>query len=232
MAVSIPTRQTWLSSLNSDQLKRVQRQLNNFVSDTGLKGYAPLIVDGKNGQHTRNRVVVCKYFLGYLGKRDPMVNRRFMRRLDHPNWPLYSTPARIKRGHDRRVRHNAAWKKAHSYLPGTVSTFDGVAVASYFIPILQWCRANGWKGRLVSGYRTPEYSEHLCMVMCGAPRCPGRCAGRTTNHSGNDYRKTPTGAVDVSDYVNFRNIVARCPIAPRIFNALPNDLVHFSPHGN
>lgn len=232
MAVSIPIRQTWPADLKSDQIARVQRQLNDFVRSTGLKGFAPLIVDGKNGRHTRDRIRVAKYFLGYVGARDTKVNRRFMRRLAHPNWLIYSTPARTKRGRERRKHHNAIWVREHSNIVGHVGSFDGVAVAAYFIPILLWCRAHGWKGRLVSGYRTPAYSEHLCYVMCGAPTCAGRCAGRYTNHAGLDYRKTPTGAVDVSDYVNFGRIVRSCPLTPHIYNALPNDLVHFSPHGN
>ena len=232
MSVSIPTKQTWLDKLDSDQMKRVQRQLNEFYTKTGLKGYPSLIVDGKNGQLTRGRVRTAKYFLGYLGERDTQVNRRFMRRLDHPNWPLYSTPARILRGQRRRKAHNVVWTREHSYAPGHVGTFDGRQVAAYFIPILEWARKHGWRGTVVSGYRTPAYSEHLCYVMCGAPSCPGRCAGRATNHAGLDYRRTPTGAIDVSDYINFGRIVANYPGTPKIHNSLPNDRVHFSVHGN
>lgn len=230
--VYIPRKQTWLADLKSYQIVRVQKQLNEFIRHTGLKGYAPLIVDGKLGKHTKDRIRIAKFFLGYLGKRDTRVNRRFMRRLEHPNWIVLSTPARVLRGRKRRKAHNIAWAKNRSNLPGHVGTFDGIPVAAYFIPILEWCRAHDWRGRLVSGYRTPEYSEHLCYQMCGAPRCPGRCAGRYTNHAGLDYRKSPTGAVDVSDYVNFGRIVRNCPLSPHIYNALPDDLVHFSVHGN
>ena len=232
MAVSIPVRQTWPARLTPAQIERVQRQLNAFVNKTGLKGYAPLIVDGKNGTHTRARIRIAKYFLGYKGARDTQVNRRFMRRLDHPNSVLYSTPARILRGRNRRRAHNEAWTKMRANLPGHVGTFDGIPVAAYMVPILQWCRSHGWRGRLVSGYRTPAYSERLCYQMCGAPSCPGRCAGRATNHAGLYPDRTPSGAVDVSDYINFGQIVARCPLSPKLHNYLPNDRVHFSPRGN
>ena len=106
--------------------------------------------------------------------------------------------------------------------------FDGKPVAAWFVPWLNKIRARGrWKGYLVSGWRDPEYSEQLCINMCGAPSCPGRCAGRASNHSGSSY---PAGAVDVSDYYNFA-AEARAVGAP-FFNALgAQDPVHFSTSG-
>lgn len=63
----------------------------------------------------------------------------------------------------------------------------------------------GWDGGLSSGWRSPEYSESLCRNMCGAPSCPGRCAGRSSNHS--QVGSPNWGAIDVyPQYVKFGQI--------------------------
>ncbi len=111
-----------------------------------------------------------------------------------------------------------------------VGRYDGVPVALWLIPYLDWAREHGWKGRLVSGWRDPNYSRSLCLRMCGAPSCPGRCAGLSSNHVGS---ASPRGAVDVTDYVTFGRLMERCPLQPRIYNALgARDPVHFSATGN
>ena len=230
--VFIPLRPRWLSSLSPKQVERVQRQLNAFTN-AHLHGVHPLIVDGKVGKLTRDRVVACKYWLGYEGKRSAQVKRHLMGQLAHPGWRVLFPRGWVAIGRKRRAAEVAKWRANHQagVKIGT-AIFDGVTVAAYFPPILTWCREHGWKGRVVSGYRTPAYSEHLCELMCGAPTCAGRCAGRTTNHAGLDPNAIPCGAVDVTDYVNFARVVAGCPIKPRIWNALPSDRVHFSPRGN
>jgi hypothetical protein len=111
----------------------------------------------------------------------------------------------------------------------SVGTFDAKQCASWLIPYLAWARQNGWQGRLNSGWRDPVHSEGLCLKMCGAPTCPGRCAGRRSNHSGS---VKPNGAIDVSDEIRFGQLMARCPLSPPIFNDLPNDRVHFSATGH
>lgn len=108
-----------------------------------------------------------------------------------------------------------------------VVEFDGVPCAAWIAEWLKKSREHGWNGVLVSGYRDPEYSEQLCYAMCGAPSCPGRCAGRASNHAGKDY---PAGAVDVSDFYNFGAIQKR--IGSPLINALgAQDPVHFSVSG-
>jgi hypothetical protein len=92
--------------------------------------------------------------------------------------------------------------------------------------VLRIRSAGRWQGRVVSGYRTPVYSERLCFDMCGAPRCPGRCAGRDSNHARKGGR---SGAVDVTDYFTF---AAECRrLSSWLTNALPNDRAHFSDSG-
>lgn len=108
-----------------------------------------------------------------------------------------------------------------------VETFDGKEVAAWIVPWLQKSRDAGWGGVVSSGYRTPEYSESLCFDMCGAPSCPGTCAGRSSNHSGKKY---PAGAVDVTDFETFGRIQPE--IGSPLKNDLPADRVHFSVSGH
>jgi hypothetical protein len=107
-------------------------------------------------------------------------------------------------------------------------TVDGKQVATQLgQEVLKIRKAGRWKGQVVSGYRTPEYSEQLCRNMCGKPSCPGLCAGRSTRHATKGGRN---GAVDVSDYYTF---AAECRrLGSWLENHLPRDLVHFSDIGN
>ncbi len=110
-----------------------------------------------------------------------------------------------------------------------MATFDGRPVAAWMKPYLVWARNQGWRGTLNSGWRSPAYSEQLCRNICGAPSCPGRCAGRASNHAGS---VKPAGSLDVSDYARFGELMRRCPLEPRIHNALgARDPVHFSHSG-
>jgi hypothetical protein len=214
--------------------KARQRRLNAWTSKH-LKGVTPLRVDGDPGAATRKRIVNVKYWLGYR-KPDSRWDPQFHKRLISTFNPRLSPAAMIARGVARRQTHNRAWQKSHNTGVKTtgVTVYDGRTVAAWFVPYLNWARYVGhngvrWSGRLVSGFRTPAYSEHLCYAMCGAPRCPGRCAGRFTHHS--QYIK-PAGAVDVTDYIRFGWLMQFCPYLPHIFNVLPNDRVHFSATGN
>lgn len=106
---------------------------------------------------------------------------------------------------------------------------NGRLVCGWIAEELAKARGYGWRGSVVSGYRTPAYSESLCFHMCGRPSCPGRCAGRNTNHArGPAY---PLGAVDVTDYWHLQQICRQHGL--RIHNGLPSsDPVHFSHAGN
>lgn len=105
--------------------------------------------------------------------------------------------------------------------------FDGVVVDAEFITWLKRARAHGWKGEVISGFRDPLYSEGLCMAMCGAPTCPGKCAGKGSRHS----QKWGNGAVDVTDYYTLGRIFAEMG-APFKNSLGPADPVHFSKAGN
>jgi hypothetical protein len=108
-----------------------------------------------------------------------------------------------------------------------LATFDGKVAAAWIVTWLEKSRKAGWTGTVTSGYRTPEYSTSLCIAMCGAPSCPGRCAGASSNHSGKVY---PAGAVDVTDYTRFGQIQPQ--IGSPLRNDLPIDPVHYSVSGH
>jgi hypothetical protein len=207
------------------EIRQLQRNLNSFTN-RWLDKVAPLKVDGDKGHATNTRIRTAKYYLGYTGKpqRSSSVSEVFRKRLAHPKGD--AVPARMRaRGEERR---KAQHEKVAN--PTGVTTFDGRPVAKWMVKYLEYARARGWKGTLNSGYRDPDKSEHLCIIMCGHPTCPGRCAGRNSNHSG---KVAPNGALDVSDYVKFGQLMARSDAPnPRIFNALgAQDPVHFSVSG-
>lgn len=203
---------------------RRQRELNRWT-ERYLRGVGPLRVDGEVGYATRSRTMAVKWYLGYGQDRDAEWTGPFVRRLRHPHSRHHSSAAMLTTGVTRR-KHQ---RRTNAPRPTSgVATFDGRPCAAWLVPYFLWARAHGWEGTLVSGWRDPAYSEHLCFQMCGAPACAGRCAGRSSNHAGS---VKPKGAGDVSDYVNFGHVIAGCPYEPHIFNALPSDPVHFSATG-
>jgi peptidoglycan hydrolase-like protein with peptidoglycan-binding domain len=225
-AEPVPTRP---GTMSRDQVMGLQKALNAFTGKH-LKGIGPLMVDGVVGPATKKRIREAKAYLGYTGvaRRSSSIDRDFIRRLRHPRSARFSSPAMLARALDRRRKQRRAAKESMEPRAG-VATFDGKPVAAWLKPYLVWARNNGWQGTLNSGWRDPAYSEQLCRNMCGAPSCPGRCAGRTSNHAGS---VKPAGAVDVSDYARFGALMRRCPLQPRIFNALgARDPVHFSVTG-
>ncbi len=213
------------------EVKQLQRGLNRFTHKR-LRGVGPLLVDGVMGRSTKSRIRMVKYYLGYKGKLNSRADHDFRSRLWHPNSIRYSSLARVRRGRKRRVsqRKKARANARSASASHGVSTYDGRPVATWLVPYLKWARAHEWRGTLNSGWRDPKYSQSLCFRMCGRPSCPGKCAGLSSNHVGS---VRPRGAVDVSDYVRFGQLMQRCPLQPRVFNALgARDPVHFSASGN
>lgn len=218
--------------LTKDQVRDVQRALNAFTKKR-LRGVAPLIVDGDKGQATDQRIRKCKWYLGFKAPTGAGVEKRFIQRLRSPRDRSLFPHGYVRRGIKRRVAQRLRYRKQQAYAliaPG-VTLFDGVPVAKVAVKYLVFARAHGWAGRLVSGFRDPNYSQSLCYGMCGQPSCPGTCAGLGSNHVGKTEERF---ALDVSDYVKFGQLMARpdAPQNPRIFNDLPNDRVHFSPNGH
>lgn len=211
-------------------VRALQRALNHFTTRY-LDGVPALHVDGDLGPATKKRVVQCKVWLGYEGRPMPTADREFRERLWHPKDDRFSTRERIARGNRRRSAQRREWREELRQADGHdgVVLYDGVPCAAVAVPILNWCREHGWDGVLVSGWRSKKYSRGLCISMCGAPSCPGRCAGESSNHVGLTVDRF---ALDVTEYAEFERIVAQCPLEPRIKNELDErDPVHFSPSG-
>jgi len=138
----------------------------------------------------------------------------------------------------RELDRRAIAKKlrfTHNHRPKTVqergvADFEGDQVASWMVKFLKESRAKGWDGQLISGFRSPQFSESLCLDMCGQPKCPGRCAGKDSNHVGLVH---PAGAIDVSpeSASQFASIQSR--IGSPLRNDMPTtDPNHFSVSGH
>lgn len=224
--------------MSKRDIAHLQHELNYYFATFLPRTTTPLIVDGKRGSHTVRRVRLAKWLNGKQKPLDSTVTPDFLHRLRHPKSLRFANKATVARGIYRRRNFRRSHKKnlqAAARRHG-VGTFDGVPCALWMIPYMVWAREEGpkhgvpWFGRLVSGFREPAYSEHLCYGMCGAPSCPGRCAGRASHHSQDD---PPNGSIDVSDYTRFAAAMRKCPLEPRIFNSLgAQDPVHFSSTGN
>ena len=210
----------------------LQTDLNRFRRKF-LMGLKPIKVDGKPGPSTNGAIITAKFFLGYKRPINDTVDATFLFTLKNPTKVTkFNTRSRIKLARKRRVEGRARW--AHNLVKAVVTSgvtrFDGIPVAAWLVPYLVWARANGWRGHVVSGWRDPKYSQALCYRMCGAPSCSGRCAGLNSNHVGS---VKPRGALDLTDYAQFGALMRRCPLSPRLFNALgARDPVHFSASGN
>jgi hypothetical protein len=208
-------------------VRALQEALNTFTSQH-LHNVTPLIVDGVQGPATRQRIRKVKYWLGYNGpaRRKLGADPEFLKRLRRPKT---ANAAMVARGLKRRRKQRVLAKKAAAPRAGVVK-FEGKDVAAWIEPHLRWAKAHGWTGTIESGYRTPEYSEHICFTKCGHPTCDGNCAGKNSNHSG---RIAPAGAVDVTDYPRFAELIKRSPHRPRLLNALgAADPNHFSATGH
>jgi hypothetical protein len=206
--------------------------LNKCVRRLKLLDVEPLAVDGVPGPATRKRIRLLKHWLGYSKpKQTGAYDRAFHLRLKYSFSSKYSSEEMLAAAAKRRHAHNEAVRDSREKAKNAtgVVTFDGNPCAAWLVPYLSWARRHGWKGGLISGFRSPAHSERICFQKCGQPTCPGNCGGRSSNHS---QHVKPRGAIDVSDYVTFARLMRGCPLTPRIFNALgAADPNHFSSSG-
>ncbi len=202
-------------------VKEFQRALNRHAT----KGHPPVKADGYYGHESHRLFLYTAWERGYPTTTlrrgaTPWAQRRLESRWPRPR-------AMVKTARSRRGKKNPYLQPPPR---GPFTNVDGKVLATWIANIVIKVRAGGrWKGHVISGYRTPAYSESLCYAMCGAPSCPGRCAGRATNHSRFVY---PGGAVDVdaaSTWV-FRAELKRLGLD--LQNNLPNDINHYSQAGN
>jgi hypothetical protein len=162
-------------------------------------------------------------------------NRQRYKRRDEVVEHLANKKQALQKEIDHLSEHKEDFKeeqrdaKSSDYERGSLKivTFDGKSLVEDLAYWLDKARDAGWGGYLVSGYRTPEYSRQLCYNMCGAPSCPGRCAGMASNHAKTTYGGP---AADVSDYYTCEAKLDQ--VGAPYWNNLPIDPVHMSRSGN
>ena len=201
----------------------------------------PHWVDGDLGPGTLKVGGFAAYCMGapgdvvkavHQGKITDNTFKILTRKKERPNTWKKNDKDRRKELAKLRKQHREA--VANRFNKPGCQDIDGEAVPNWIAKdVLKIRKRGNWKGVVVSGFRTPEYSESLCIAMCGAPMCPGRCAGRLTNHACPPTAKCQKyeGAIDVSDYATFaQECVA---IGSKLHNILgAQDPVHFSYNGN
>ena len=198
-------------------------------------------VDGEPGKITYRTAGFAAYCQGAPG---PIVKKLHEGDITPATFAVLThkkeRPASWKKEAEKRKPQLRKLREAHRKMiremfdgAGTVE-IDGEQVPKWIAKdVLKIRKRGNWTGVIVSGFRTPEYSEQLCIAMCGAVSCPGRCAGRATNHACPPTAKCrkPEGAIDVSDYVTFGE---ECrAIGSVLHNSLgAQDPVHYSAAGN
>lgn len=214
-----------LKRLRKRIVRRRQRRLNNWTKKY-LENVTPLIVDGVTGHATKRRIMTVKFYLGYGKKRNARFTSLLVRRMAHPHSQRFGQM--LATGANRRRQ-----QRQHERNPRTgkgYATYDGKTVPAWTVKYLNQARERGWRGRVVSGVRTEAYSIHLCYNICGRSSCPGKCGGASSNHNMEPDGRYPDGALDVSDYARFGQIMR--DIGAPLRNVLgAQDPVHFSPSG-
>ena len=128
----------------------------------------------------------------------------------------------------QKQAEDAGWSPTGSRLV----VIEGKQCAEHIAYRIFMARAAGFRGSLNSLFRSPEYSQQLCYQICGAPSCPGRCAGTSSNHTQYTY---PNGAADVGDYYTFgsimRALASKIPGYVLINRLGAADPVHYSASG-
>lgn len=119
-----------------------------------------------------------------------------------------------------------------------VIEYDGHPVAAWIVPRLKYARANGWGGRVLSGYRSPSQQRGAAARYAAALGKPVSAVYPNgvlaSNHVGQQH---PRGAVDVTEperlaaaMVGWRTSGRPHPLVwggPVI-----NDRAHFSSNGH
>ena len=108
----------------------------------------------------------------------------------------------------------------------TPTPYDGHQVQAWIIPALEWAKQNGWKGKVVSGIRSPELQAELYAKY----KAGGNIAAKP-GQSNHDARNK--GAVDVSNPEELAAILKNYPgLAPKWgYAVMGKDKPHFSLNG-
>lgn len=227
------------------RVEGLQKGLDHELKQHGFP-WRKVTIDGEAGEHTFDAANMVAWLKGFSVEEMHLIGKKRVisqRDLEILIGERKRTAPMIRRGHEREHLAGKLRKQHHEAGPFPPAPagddwvmFDGHEVARWIAEILAAARAAGaWHGVVISGRRDPVYSEHLCIEMCGAPSCPGMCAGRSSNHAGPPSFKGVEyeGAVDVTDYSGLRSYCeAHAPELRGGGAVLPSDLPHFSHAGN
>lgn len=221
------------------RVKRLQHGVAETLRQHHLNWFIPRD-DGVAGHHTFKAVGVAAWAQGFPRKKIRKFHEQ--RRIGWWDQAILKHNRLRPRSYKKKARHRRHrvqelikhHKEANKPKGTGFTEIDGRQVANWIAAIVLKVRKAGrWKGVIVSGFRTPEYSRSLCYAMCGAPQCSGRCAGTASNHAcPPSFKGAPgEGAIDVSDYYTFRSELQRLGYWGQLCNNLPSDPVHFSRSG-
>jgi hypothetical protein len=224
--------------MNEHKTRKLQEQINITFGNAKL-GWLKVPEDGRLGPLTRKHARIAGSWQGLSpenlshigeGKFSDFVYDVLIHQV-----PM-SREMQVR--HRHRLHHFQELRYHHKHPPQVegLVTYDGHQLPGWIAEINDEARKSGeWKGSVISGVRSPEYSEHLCIIMCGAPTCSGRCGGRFSNHAcpptgkGVKYE----GAEDVTDPEGLRNFCRKHNKPLRGGGeVLPLDPNHFSHAGN
>lgn len=225
-------------------VKAFQTALDHELKQHGFP-WRKVKIDGQAGEHTFDAANMLAFIKGFsnsalieIGKRQRLTVRAVQILEGHAERSGAMKHRSAAREDNLRQLREEHKHPAPKPLPGRefITELDGHDVPIWIAEILIAARnAGAWHGVVISGVRTPQASEELCLNMCGAPSCPGRCAGRSTNHAcpptgtGREFE----GAVDVTGYTELREYChAHAPQLRGGGEVLPADLPHFSHAGN
>lgn len=178
------------------RVKEVQRNLNEFFAKFSLK-YKPLKIDGEKGAGTNERIRDAKFYLGYKGETNAVVNDTFKWRLAHPRtvsskWKVSASD--VKRGAQRRVARRRAlrtpsWSWAWGGSRGV--TDEVVRIVNGRVPITSRKR---W-----ATFGNPGSDHHMSQVWADAVDF-----GTANNHAlKNEISRRLGGPSTLADYGNF-----------------------------
>lgn len=226
--------------MDAQHARTLQQQVN-ITLDNAKLDWLKIPVDGKLGPLTRKHARIAGSWQGLSREMLIKISEGHIK-VDGFLWDVLThrepRTREMKVRHNERLHHFQELRYHHKNPPAVegLVEFDGHQLPGWIARINQEARDSGeWKGYVISGVRSPEYSEHLCIIMCGSPTCPGRCGGRYSNHACPPTGKGVEfeGAEDVTDPAGL-DAFCRKHNKPLIGNGrvLPADLNHFSHQGN
>lgn len=230
--------------MTEQRIRTLQREVGKNLRRRKFPWRSPDI-DGKLGAITFKAAGFSLYQMGAPDKmvraaHEGHIGRTAFDYLTHRK----ARPASWLRRDKNRRPHCAELRRLHREAIEEAKSLDGIVRTKYSsgeVYVAAWIEkendkiaAAGCVFAVVSGYRTQAYSISLCIAMCGAVSCPGRCAGALTNHAcppdGKCLERLHNGAEDVTNYYVFEATAAR--IGSLLKNDLPSDPVHFSLSGH